>query len=140
MIDYGGFAEAEGERIGLLVEAGSHWEAPTVAVMEAAAAALLHRCGVAAADDEVLPAPPAPGAAQSPRSAEVTRTVTATGAGFAFVRPYRGGDVVAERNTLIALDGDTEIRTPHDHCLLVMPSLRTIPGHTAVRLARFVEG
>ena len=70
----------------------------------------------------------------------MTRTVTATGAGFAFVRPYRGGDVVAERNTLIALDGDTEIRTPHDHCLLVMPSLRTMPGHTAVRLARFVEG
>jgi hypothetical protein len=108
--------------------------------MEATAAAVLRRCGVAAVDDEVLPPSPAPGAAERPRLAEVTRTVTATGAGFAFVRPYRGGDVVAERNTLIALDGDTEIRTPHDHCLLVMPSLRTIPGHTAVRLARFVEG
>ena len=107
MIDYRGFAEADGARIGLLVEAGAHWEAPTVAAMEATAAALLRRCGVAAADDEVLPPPPSPGAAaQRPRLAEVTRTVTATGAGFAFVRPYRGGDVVPERNTLIALDGE----------------------------------
>ena len=84
--------------------------------------------------------PPGAGAAARPRLAEVTRTVTATAPGFAFLRPYRGGEVVPERNTLIALDGDAEIRTPHDDCLLVMPSLRTIPGHTAVRLARFVEG
>ena len=37
------------------------------------------------------------------------------------------------------LDGEEEIRTPHDDCLLVMPSLRAMPGQTAVRLARFVE-
>ncbi|MFC7552721.1 hypothetical protein ACFQU7_11315 [Pseudoroseomonas wenyumeiae] len=42
------------------------------------------------------------------------------------------------RNTLLALDGEQEIRTPHDDCLLVMPSPRTLRGHTAVRLARFV--
>ena len=64
--------------------------------------------------------------------------VTATTGTFAFVQSFRGGDVVKRRNTLIALDGTTEIRTPHDDCLLVMPSLRTTSGHTAVRLARFV--
>ena len=138
MIDYGGFADAEGARVGLLVEAGAHWEAPTVGTMEATAAALLRRCGAAAPDDEVLP-PPGGVATARPRLAEVTRTVTATAPGFAFLRPYRGGEVVPERNTLIALDGDAEIRTPHDDCLLVMPSLRTLPGHTAVRLARFLE-
>jgi hypothetical protein len=69
----------------------------------------------------------------------VTRTVTAHTPGFTFMRSFRGGEVVPRRNTLIALDGETEIRTPHDDCLLVMPSLRTTPGHTAVRLARFVE-
>ncbi len=36
------------------------------------------------------------------------------------------------------MDGAAEIRTPHDDCLLVMPSLRPSRGHTAVRLARFV--
>jgi hypothetical protein len=138
LIDYGGFADEAGGRVGLLVEAGAHWEPPTAAAMEATAAALLRRCGAAAPDDEVLPPPPR--APDRPRLAEVTRTVTATAPGFAFLRPYRGGEVVPERNTLIALDGDAEIRTPHDDCLLVMPSLRTLPGHTAVRLARFVEG
>jgi Succinylglutamate desuccinylase / Aspartoacylase family len=143
LVDYGGFAEAEGARVALLVEAGAHWEPPTISTMEATAAALLRRCDAVALDDDVLPPPlppPSATAAGRPRLAEVTLTVTATAPGFAFLRPYRGGDVVPERNTLIALDGDAEIRTPHDDCLLVMPSLRTAPGHTAVRLARFVEG
>ena len=52
----------------------------------------------------------------------------------------RGDQVVARRNTLIALDGTAEIRTAYDNCLLVMPSLRASRGHTAVRLARFVPG
>ena len=72
-----------------------------------------------------------------PRFARVTRVVTAATASFSFVEAYRGGDVIAKRNTLIALDGAIEIRTPHDDCLLVMPSLRPSRGHTAVRLAQF---
>jgi hypothetical protein len=47
--------------------------------------------------------------------------------------------VILRRNTVIAVDGETPIRTPHDNCLLVMPSLRPSRGHTAVRLARFAE-
>lgn len=138
LIDYGAFGDDRAAPVAMLVEAGAHWEAATVATMEATAAALLRRCGVVAPGDEVLPPPPAAAPAPS-RLAEVTRTVTATAPGFAFLRAYRGGDVVPERNTLIALDGDAEIRTPHDACLLVMPSLRTSPGHTAVRLARFLD-
>ena len=68
----------------------------------------------------------------------MTTTVTAATSSFNFVQSFRGGDVVPRRNTLIALDGTAEIRTPHDDCLLVMPSLRPSRGHTAVRLARFV--
>jgi hypothetical protein len=65
-------------------------------------------------------------------------TITAATGGFAFVQPWRGGDIVPRRNTLIALDGSSEIRTPFDNCLLVMPTLRTSRGHTAVRLARLL--
>ena len=82
-----------------------------------------------------LPPDCAPG---SQRLVEVTQTVTAMTGKFVFVQPWRGGDVVPVRNTLLALDGETEIRTPLDVCLLVMPSLRPTRGHTAVRLARFV--
>jgi predicted deacylase len=137
MIDYTRFSEPNGAGTAVLVEAGSHWEPTTVLTMEATAARLLHLAGTVAADDAIL-LPPQAGLT-TPRVAEVTRTVTARTPGFAFLRPFRGGHVVPERNTLIALDGEAEIRTPHDDCLLVMPSLRTMPGHTAVRLARFLE-
>jgi hypothetical protein len=62
--------------------------------------------------------------------------VTARTTGFAFVQPYRGGQIIRRRDTLLAVDGATDIRTPYDNCLLVMPSLRPSRGHTAVRLAR----
>lgn len=141
LIDYAPFADPAGTRTALLVEAGAHWEAATVATAEACAARLLRLTGLVAPDDPALGGAPAgaPGASGAPRLAEVTHTVTARSRGFAFVRPFRGGQLVPRRNTLIALDGEEEIRTPYDDCLLVMPSLRTMPGHTAVRLARFVE-
>ena len=136
LIDYTPFSDPGSPRVAVLVEAGSHWQPETVSTMEATGAALLRATGSLHSEDPALwpAAPEAPPA----RLAEVTRTITARTPGFAFVRPFRGGDVVPQRNTLIALDGDTEIRTPHDNCLLVMPSLRSMPGQTAVRLARFV--
>ena len=45
--------------------------------------------------------------------------------------------MIPARNTLIAMDGEEEIRTPHDDCLLVMPTPHPPAGHTAVRLARY---
>jgi succinylglutamate desuccinylase len=130
MIDHGRFAEGASS---LLLEAGSHWQPETLAQMEATAAALLRRLGMAEEAAKLPPdtAPP-PG-----RVARVTRTVTAATGGFVFLRRFRGGEVVPRRNTPIALDGEVEIRTPHDDCLLVMPSPRALRGHTAVRLARF---
>jgi hypothetical protein len=66
----------------------------------------------------------------------LTQAITASSAEFSFVRPFRGGEVLAEAGSLIATDGGRDIRTPYTDCLLVMPSLRASPGHTAVRLAR----
>jgi predicted deacylase len=127
LIDCAAFARPG--RAALLVEGGQHWQPETPLVLEACATALLRETGLLPA---AAPAP-APG-----RLAEVTRTVIAATHGFAFVRDFRGGDIIPARNTLLALDGDQEIRTPHDDCLLVMPTPRALRGHTAVRLARFV--
>jgi len=129
LIDYAPFV-SEGGRTAVLVEAGQHWQTPTIAAMEAAVAGVLCVTGLQAAGRATR--------CGATRHAEVTMAVTASSGGFAFVRPFRGGDVVPQRNTLIAIDGATEIRTPHDDCLMVMPSLRPSRGHTAVRLARFV--
>jgi len=133
LIDYARFTLEGGASTACLVEAGQHWQPDTVAVTQACVDALLRETGLA----PVLAPPPAPPPAPV-RRAEVTTTVTAATSGFTFLQSFRGGDVVPRRNTLIALDGTTEIRTPHDDCLLVMPSLRPSRGHTAVRLARFL--
>ncbi len=130
LIDYGPFVDEASPSAAVLVEAGQHWEIPTIDMMDAAIAALLAATGLA-------PPRPARNARAASRFAEVTLAVTACSGGFSFVRPFRGGDVVPYRGTLIATDGTAEIRTPHDDCLLVMPSLRPSRGHTAVRLARF---
>jgi predicted deacylase len=132
LIDYGRFADPAAPQAAVLAEAGQHWMEPTVRMTLASVAGLLRHLGTVGGH----PALPAPPPCARPRFAEVTTVVTAATANFSFVRPFRGGDVIAERNTLIAVDGEEEVRTPHDDCLLVMPSLRPSRGHTAVRLAR----
>jgi hypothetical protein len=52
---------------------------------------------------------------------------------------FTGLEVIAEAGTLIGWDGDREVRTPYDDCVLVMPSKRLYRGQTAVRLGRFVD-
>jgi succinylglutamate desuccinylase len=130
MIDHPRFAEAGRA---LLVEGGPHWQPETLAQLEDTAARLLRRLGMAEEGAQLPPERPAP----PPRLARVTRTITAQSAEFVFLRGFRGGEIIASRNTVIALDGEAEVRTPHDDCLLVMPSPRVMRGHTAVRLARF---
>jgi hypothetical protein len=135
LIDYSAFADPAKPQAANLVEAGQHWEQATVDMTLASVVGLLRHLRMI---DEHPILPPMPNRAKR-RFAEVTVAVTAGTASFSFVQPYRGGEVVPRRNTLIARDGATEIRTPHDDCLLVMPSLRPSRGHTAVRLARFAQ-
>ena len=132
LIDYVMFSDEGSGPTANLVEAGQHWERETVETTIRAIAGVLRQLGMVAPDEPRLPPP-----ARAPRVfAEVTTVVTAKTAGFAFVQPYRGGQIIRRRDTLIAVDGSTDIRTPYDNCLLVMPSLRPSRGHTAVRLAR----
>ncbi len=134
LIDYPRFSDPGTSFAANLVEAGLHWEPETVDTTLATVAGLLRHFGMAPEETSLLPRL----RRNRQRIAEVTEAVTAATAKFSFVQPWRGGDVIPRRNTLIALDGGSEIRTPHDECLLVMPSLRASRGHTAVRLARFV--
>ena len=129
LIDYGRFVEPDEAATAILVEAGQHWERGTVQTMQDSVAGLLAATGLG----------PARAAREASRCAEVTQVVTASSGAFAFTQAFQGGEVVRRRHTLIAVDGGVEIRTPHDDCLLVMPSLRPSRGHTAVRLARFID-
>ena len=132
LIDYAGLT---GNATAVLVEAGQHWRPETVETAMACVAGLLRHFGLT---DDNAALPPVPGNGQS-RFAIVTEVVTAKTSSFSFVRAWYGGEVIAKRNTVIAMDGSNEVRTPYDECLLVMPSLRPGRGHTAVRLARFED-
>lgn len=133
LIDYARFTAPDTPHAAVLIEAGDHWEPPTIARMEQVCARALRHAGIVGPDAPLPPIEPAP----APRLARVTRTVTAATRDFTFLRDFRGGEVIPRRNTLIAMDGEDEIRTPHDDCLLVMPTPLAPRGHTAVRLARF---
>jgi predicted deacylase len=126
LIDYGRFTEAGSTAACILVEAGQHWEPAAVTQTSTTINALLAHTGLSTTP----PAVPRP-----PRFAEVTQLVTAKTNRFTFTENFRGGDIIPLQNTLIAHDGDAEIRTPHNNCLLVMPSLKPSRGHTAIRLA-----
>ncbi|WP_298215436.1 succinylglutamate desuccinylase/aspartoacylase family protein [Acidocella sp.] len=130
LIDYGRFTETAPQGAAcLLVEAGPHWRPEAVAQSRATLRALLRHAGMAEA-----PPPPAP-----PRFAEVVRLVTARTNRFVFTRAFRGGEIIPRAGTLIAHDGDEEIRTPEDDLIMIMPSLKVGYGHTAVRLARLAR-
>lgn len=135
LIDFVHFADPATSPAAVLIEAGPHWEPETIALMEHAMSRLLRHAGQAMPDQQCGE----DGDLPVPRRARVTRTVTARSQAFALVREFRGGDVIARRNTLIAMDGEEEIRTPHDDCLLVMPTPIVHRGHTAVRLAQFID-
>jgi hypothetical protein len=138
MIDYRRFADPGGQPTAVLIEGGPHWQPSTVETMLDAVVRLLRISDMIEAGQAALVCP-APPPVRPQQLAVVTRTVTAATDAFAFVRDFVGGEIVEARNTLIALDGEAEVRTPHDRCMLVMPALATQRGHTAVRLARLVE-
>ena len=124
----------DGNATAILLEAGQHWLPETVQTSMACVAGLLRHLKMAAPGAPLPSLPPGPPV----RFAKVTDVITARTSAFAFARAWHGGEVIEKRDTLIAMDGVTEIRTPHDDCLLVMPSLRPGRGHTAVRLGKFV--
>jgi predicted deacylase len=130
LIDYAGLIRTGAAAV--LVEAGQHWLPETIGTAMASVSGLLRHFGLIT-DEVLFPAPPP----EAPiLCATVTHVVTARSNSFTFVSGLCGGEVIPRRNTVIAIDGEAEIKTPYNNCLMVMPSLRPARGHTAVRLAR----
>ncbi len=134
MRDYGAFADAASPKAALLVECGQHWEARAAAVAIDTARRFLAVSGVLAPDaaQRILAAK-----AEPQRVVSVTDAITIASERFAFTADYRGLEIIAKAGTVIARDGERDIRTPYDDCVLIMPSRRLLPGQTAVRLGRF---
>ena len=141
MRDYGGLLDKDGERIALLLEAGQHWQASSVAVCKNTLVRFLVAAGSLTQleseaslpkgwlQPDVAPAPPV----------RVLQAVVAQSMDFVFTEAFTGGEAIPKAGTVIAHDAGRAIVTPHDHCVLVMPSVRQLrPGVTVVRLGQFI--
>ena len=137
MRDYAGFVDPASTRNALLVECGQHWEAGAEACAFDASVRFLRAAGAVGADFGDAWTSGEPG---RQRTLEITHRVTIETDRFAFAGDYVGLDELPEAGTVFARDGEKALRTPHDGCVLIMPSRRLWRGQTAVRLGRFVDG
>lgn len=135
--DYRDFARDGSPKNALLIECGQHWEANAGQLaIECAVRFLRH---LEAVEPDFALDRVAPGAPPRQRFVEVVQRVTIETDTFRFTEDFRGGEVLARAGTTIGHDGDKAIATPHDDCVLIMPSRRLDKGATAVRLGRFID-
>jgi predicted deacylase len=133
--DYAAFDDPADPRNALLIECGQHWERAAPEVAKQATLRFLRHFGMVDAaflDEHLDAAPP------RQRAIEVTHVVTIASDEFAFVQPVSGLGVIAEGGSLLARDGDRDVRTPYDDAVLIMPTRKPKKGETAVRIGRFV--
>ena len=135
--DYAQFDDPSDERNALLVECGQHWEAAAPIVAQQATLRFLSHFGML--ERGFVDAHVDTGDLPPQRTIAVTDVVTIETDRFAFTSAVAGLMSVGARGTLIARDGEREIRTPYDDCVLIMPTRRPRKGETAVRLGRYVN-
>jgi predicted deacylase len=135
--DYAFFDDPDDPRNALLVECGQHWERAAPEVARQATLRFLRHFGMV--DPAFLDEHLDDGSLPPQRAIEVTDVVTIETDGFAFATPASGLDVLPKGGTLLARDGDRDVFTPYDDCVLIMPTRRPRKGETAVRLGRFVS-
>jgi predicted deacylase len=138
MRDYDGFGDAASEKTALLIEAGQHWRRETAEVATDVMLRFLVIVGSLEEGDAAAIAGPDFTRRPQQRVIEVTEAVTISADRFEFVGEFRGLEVLPRQGTPIGRDGDREVTTPYDDCVLIMPSRRLVKGQTAVRLGRFV--
>jgi hypothetical protein len=133
--DYGAFDDPDDPRAALLVECGQHFERDSSEVARQSMLRFLRHADVVDRDflDAFIDAVPPP----PQRVIEIVDVVTAETTDFTFTRPVAGMTTIASAGTLLACDGQREIRTPCNECVLIMPARRAKPGETAVRLGRY---
>jgi len=135
--DYAFFDDPADPRAALLVECGQHWERAAPGVALECTLRFLAHFGMLARDEATRRLGDATPPKQ--RAIVVTDVVTIASDRFAFAMPVHGLQAIPRAGTLLATDGDREVRTPHDDCVLIMPTRRPKVGETAVRLGRFLD-
>ena len=133
--DYVDFGDPQSEKSALLVECGQHWEAAVGDVARQVVLRFLSHFGML--DAQWIAARLDAGKPPPQRVVDISTVITVKTAGFRWIRPLRGLEVIANAGTLVATEGDVEVRTPHADAVMVMPVPNPKVGQTAVRIGRF---
>ena len=134
--DYAEFGDALSPKSAVLIECGQHWENAVGDVAKQVTLRFLKHFDVLDATwirtrlDEAM-------GTKLQRVVDIDTVVTHTDRAFRWLRPICGLEVIAEAGTLIALDGEREVRTPHAEAVMVMPVPHPKVRQTAVRIGRF---
>lgn len=137
LIDYAPFADPAGRAVALLLEAGPHGARATVDTALATTLRFLDACGILEA--EATARYGLGGRRSAPRFVRVERAVRIERGPFRLLCEPASLTVVPRGGTTVAFDAGMPVRTPFDDCVLVLPTPRAPPGHTALRLGRRIE-
>jgi len=138
MRDYGGFGDPASPKNALLVECGQHWEARSAQVAHDVILKFLEVTGVVDADFVAEHIKVAAAPAQKVIEVSGPYTIEADQP-FTWKDNYTGFEVIEKGGTVIGWDGDKEVSTPYDECVLIMPNRIKSRGHSAVRFGRYVD-
>lgn len=136
MRDYEAFSDTSSARNALLIECGQHWQKASVDVAKEISLRFLAALEVVDpefVEEHLSVAPP-----ERQQVIEVTGPITIETDDFRFSESFRGMEVIEKEGTLIGWDGTSEVRTPYDECVLIMPSRRLRKGESAVRFGRYM--
>jgi succinylglutamate desuccinylase len=134
LIDFEVFADESSPKIALLLESGQHWSSNAVE-------ATRHTLYRFLLTTETISGQHVPEQYRHPLKRQlpvkvVSRAVAST-SHVRFTKDWRGMEIIKDAGTIVAYDADIAVRTPFDHCVLIMPSLRQVrPGVTFVRFGR----
>jgi hypothetical protein len=134
LIEYSPFNDPGNDKTALLIECGQHWASETAPVALDTALYFLRALDMLPEgffDAHVMIATPPP-----QQMLDITEGYTTKTERFAFSETFVGLEEFAEQGTLIATDGDDEIRTPYPHCVLVMPHAVSEANRRVLRFAR----
>ena len=118
--DYAGFGDQSSPKSAVLIECGQHWERAVGDVAKQVTLRFLKHFDVLDSGWIDRHLDRAAGAS-SQRVVDISTVVTHTQPTFRWIRPVRGLEVVTEAGTLIAMDGERDVRTPHANSVMVMP-------------------
>jgi predicted deacylase len=134
LIQYGAFGDPRATPVALVVECGQHFAASSGRIAIDVTMRFLDFYGLVPAH-LAAQHPAEPG---RPMRFEVTDVLVAKSEHFRFAQPFTGFEEVAA-GSLIATDGDEEIRAPAGGCTIIMPARKPVVGRDVVSLARRLQ-